>query len=74
MWVPCRGGFQTRPYSVIVRIALYAINRNTSLSLGLSGCLTSASKYAPRSTLEEANAWLEKLEAGEDAEPPKCHK
>ena len=24
-------------------------------------------------TLEEADAWLEKLEAGEDAEPPKCH-
>jgi predicted transcriptional regulator len=24
-------------------------------------------------TLEEADAWLAKLEAGEDAEPPKCH-
>ena len=24
-------------------------------------------------TLEEADAWLEKLEAGEDVEPPKCH-
>jgi predicted transcriptional regulator len=24
-------------------------------------------------TLEEANAWLAKLEAGEDAELPKCH-
>ncbi|MCU7879797.1 MAG: CopG family ribbon-helix-helix protein [Candidatus Thiodiazotropha sp. (ex Lucinoma aequizonata)] len=24
-------------------------------------------------TLEEADAWLEKLEAGEDAELPKCH-
>lgn len=23
--------------------------------------------------LEEADAWLEKLEAGEDVEPPKCH-
>ena len=22
---------------------------------------------------EEADAWLAKLEAGEDAEPPKCH-
>lgn len=24
-------------------------------------------------TLEEADSWLAKLEAGEDAEPPKCH-
>ncbi len=24
-------------------------------------------------TLEEADAWLAKLETGEDAEPPKCH-
>ncbi len=24
-------------------------------------------------TLEEADAWMAKLEAGEDAEPPKCH-
>lgn len=24
-------------------------------------------------TLEEADAWLEKLEAGEDAELPECH-
>lgn len=24
-------------------------------------------------TLEEADAWLAKIEAGEDAEPPKCH-
>ncbi|HCM7206546.1 TPA: CopG family ribbon-helix-helix protein [Salmonella enterica subsp. enterica serovar Typhimurium str. D23580] len=24
-------------------------------------------------THEEADAWLAKLEAGEDAEPPKCH-
>jgi len=24
-------------------------------------------------TLEEADAWLEKIEAGEDAELPKCH-
>ena len=24
-------------------------------------------------TLDEADAWLAKLEAGEDAEPPKCH-
>lgn len=24
-------------------------------------------------TLEEADAWLAKLEAGEDAEQPKCH-
>ncbi|MBP0593632.1 ribbon-helix-helix protein, CopG family [Paraburkholderia sp. LEh10] len=24
-------------------------------------------------TAEEADAWLAKLEAGEDAEPPKCH-
>ncbi|VWC46152.1 hypothetical protein BAR24066_07380 [Burkholderia arboris] len=24
-------------------------------------------------TFEEADAWLAKLEAGEDAEPPKCH-
>lgn len=24
-------------------------------------------------TLEEADAWLEKLEAGDDAELPKCH-
>ncbi|MBV6304468.1 CopG family ribbon-helix-helix protein [Candidimonas humi] len=24
-------------------------------------------------TLEEADAWLAKLEAGEDAEPPACH-
>lgn len=24
-------------------------------------------------TLEEADAWLAKLEAGEDAEPPECH-
>ena len=24
-------------------------------------------------TLEEADAWLAKLEAGEKAEPPKCH-
>lgn len=24
-------------------------------------------------TLEEADAWLAKLEAGDDAEPPKCH-
>lgn len=24
-------------------------------------------------TSEEADAWLAKLEAGEDAEPPKCH-
>lgn len=24
-------------------------------------------------TLEEADTWLAKLEAGEDAEPPKCH-
>ena len=24
-------------------------------------------------TLEEADAWLEKLEAGEDAETPDCH-
>jgi len=24
-------------------------------------------------TLEEADAWLAKLESGEDAEPPKCH-
>ena len=24
-------------------------------------------------TLEEADAWLAKLEAGEDMEPPKCH-
>ncbi len=24
-------------------------------------------------TLEEADVWLAKLEAGEDAEPPKCH-
>lgn len=24
-------------------------------------------------TLEEADAWLAKLQAGEDAEPPKCH-
>lgn len=24
-------------------------------------------------TLEEADAWLEKLEAGEDVEPPACH-
>lgn len=24
-------------------------------------------------TLEEVDAWLAKLEAGEDAEPPKCH-
>jgi predicted transcriptional regulator len=24
-------------------------------------------------TAEEADAWLEKLEAGEDAEPPSCH-
>ena len=24
-------------------------------------------------TLEEADAWLAKLEAGENAEPPKCH-
>ncbi|WP_407353717.1 CopG family ribbon-helix-helix protein [Luteimonas sp. R10] len=24
-------------------------------------------------TLEEADAWLAKLEAGEDAEPPSCH-
>ena len=25
-------------------------------------------------TFEEADAWLEKLETCEDAEPPKCHK
>ncbi len=24
-------------------------------------------------TLEEADAWLEQLEAGEDVEPPRCH-
>lgn len=24
-------------------------------------------------TLEEADAWLAKLEAGDDAEPPECH-
>ncbi|HEX7783858.1 MAG TPA: CopG family ribbon-helix-helix protein [Sphingobium sp.] len=24
-------------------------------------------------TFEEADAWLAKLESGEDAEPPKCH-
>jgi len=24
-------------------------------------------------TMEEADAWLAKLEAGEDAEPPECH-
>ena len=24
-------------------------------------------------TLEEADVWLAKLEAGEDTEPPKCH-
>jgi predicted transcriptional regulator len=24
-------------------------------------------------TLEEADAWLAKLESGEDVEPPKCH-
>ena len=24
-------------------------------------------------TLEEADAWLGRLEAGEDAEPPECH-
>lgn len=24
-------------------------------------------------TLEQADAWLAKLEAGEDVEPPKCH-
>lgn len=24
-------------------------------------------------TLEEADAWLAKLEAGDDAEPPQCH-
>lgn len=24
-------------------------------------------------TLEEADAWLAKLEAGQDAEPPSCH-
>lgn len=24
-------------------------------------------------TLEEAEAWLAKLEAGQDAEPPECH-
>ena len=24
-------------------------------------------------TLEEVDAWLAKLEAGEDVEPPKCH-
>ena len=24
-------------------------------------------------TLEEADAWLEKLEAGKDIEPPECH-
>ncbi|MEZ0472914.1 CopG family ribbon-helix-helix protein [Luteimonas salinilitoris] len=24
-------------------------------------------------TLEEADAWLAKLEAGEDSEPPSCH-
>ncbi len=24
-------------------------------------------------TLEEADAWLAKLEAGEDVEPPECH-
>ena len=24
-------------------------------------------------TLEDADAWLAKLEAGEDVEPPKCH-
>lgn len=24
-------------------------------------------------TLEEADAWLARLEAGEDAEPPECH-
>ena len=24
-------------------------------------------------TLEEADAWLARLEAGEDADPPKCH-
>jgi predicted transcriptional regulator len=24
-------------------------------------------------TTEEADAWLAKLEAGEDSEPPKCH-
>lgn len=24
-------------------------------------------------TIEEADGWLAKLEAGEDAEPPKCH-
>lgn len=24
-------------------------------------------------TLEEADAWLARLEAGEDAEPPSCH-
>ena len=24
-------------------------------------------------TLEEADAWLEKLEAGQDIEPPECH-
>lgn len=24
-------------------------------------------------TLEEVDAWLAKFEAGEDAEPPKCH-
>ena len=24
-------------------------------------------------TLEEANAWLAKLEAGQDVEPPECH-
>jgi predicted transcriptional regulator len=24
-------------------------------------------------TLEEADAWLAKLEAGQDAEPPECH-
>jgi predicted transcriptional regulator len=24
-------------------------------------------------TMEETNAWLQKLEAGEDREPPPCH-
>lgn len=24
-------------------------------------------------TLEEADAWMARLEAGDDAEPPKCH-
>ena len=55
---------------------MLSVRKNENLSNFKQDALRAWEAYQENGlhlTLEEADAWLAKLEAGEDAELPKCH-